>query len=134
MKQDAPLPQRSFFHRTDWLAVALLLAVSLGLWAFLFFSRSEEHLQAEIYCDNVLIETISLPAEDRRIPLPEKQLTLELKDNRIRVSETGCADKTCLRTGFIEKSGQTIVCLPNRVVVRITGGGAPEEHVDRIAG
>lgn len=133
MKQNDALSQRSFFHKTDWLAVALILAVSLGLWAVLFFPRVTQRLQVEIYCDNVLTQTIPLPAEDKLLELSDKQMTLELKDNRIRVSETDCADQSCLRMGFIERAGQTIVCLPNRVVVQITGNGEPDSRVDGIA-
>ena len=96
MKQNDALSQRSFFHKTDWLAVVLILAVSLGLWAVLFFPRVTQRLQVEIYCDNVLTQTIPLPAEDKLLELSDRQMTLELKDNRIRVSETNCADQSCL--------------------------------------
>ena len=133
MKRIDALSQRSFFHKTDWLAVVLILAVSLGLWAVLFFPRVTQRLQVEIYCDNVLTQTIPLPAEDKLLELSDRQMTLELKDNRIRVSETNCADQSCLRMGFIERAGQTIVCLPNRVVVQITGNGEPDSRVDGIA-
>lgn len=99
----------------------------------MFFPRVTQRLQVEIYCDNVLTQTIPLPAEDKLLELSDRQMTLELKDNRIRVSETNCADQSCLRMGFIERAGQTIVCLPNRVVVQITGNGEPDSRVDGIA-
>lgn len=134
MKPDTVLSKRSFFHKTDWIAVILLLAVSLGLWGFAFFSSGAEQALIEITCDNVLVERIRLPAEDRLIHLPDRKMTLELKDNHIRVKETDCSDQTCMRTGFIERSGQTIICLPNRVVVRITGTGSDREQTDAIAG
>ncbi|MGE5574203.1 MAG: NusG domain II-containing protein [Bacteroidota bacterium] len=43
-------------------------------------------------------------------------------DGRARVSDSDCPDKVCVRTGWIERPGEAIVCLPNRVVVKIQGG------------
>ena len=40
--------------------------------------------------------------------------------------EANCGDHTCIRTGAISREGETIVCLPHRMVVRVEGGeGAP---------
>lgn len=45
--------------------------------------------------------------------------TLEVKDGRIRIKSANCPDQICVRTGFISKPGETIVCLPHRLVVEI---------------
>ncbi len=34
-----------------------------------------------------------------------------------------CPDKTCVHTGKISSVGERIVCLPNKVMVEIRGGG-----------
>ncbi|MEG6567519.1 NusG domain II-containing protein [Thermoanaerobacterium saccharolyticum] len=47
---------------------------------------------------------------------------VEIKDGKVRMREANCLDQICVKTGWIEKEGQQIVCLPNRVVVRVTGG------------
>lgn len=39
------------------------------------------------------------------------------------VSETACPDRACARTGFISKAGQSIVCVPNKITLRLSGGG-----------
>lgn len=43
-------------------------------------------------------------------------------DGRARMKESDCPDKVCVRTGWIAHPGQVIVCLPNKIVVRIEGG------------
>ena len=43
------------------------------------------------------------------------------KDNAVYMSDADCPDKLCVHTGTIHKTGETIVCLPHRVVVEITG-------------
>lgn len=40
----------------------------------------------------------------------------------VRMIEANCPDKLCTHQGKIERQGPLIVCLPNRVVLRIVGG------------
>ena len=40
------------------------------------------------------------------------------------VIEANCGDHTCVHTGAISKVGETIVCLPHRLVVSVEGGGS----------
>ena len=44
---------------------------------------------------------------------------LIIKDQIAEISEASCPDKICVDHAPISESGQTIVCLPNRVVVTI---------------
>ena len=45
--------------------------------------------------------------------------TVEIKDGKVSVTDAGCPDKVCVKTGKVSEPGQTIVCLPHRVVVEI---------------
>ena len=38
------------------------------------------------------------------------------------VSESDCPNQDCVRSGVISKSGQSIVCLPARIVIELQGG------------
>ena len=50
--------------------------------------------------------------------------TLEiLGSGKARIVESTCPDKVCINMGWITRSGQVIVCLPNRIVVRIENSG-----------
>lgn len=123
-----------FFRKTDWIAVALILLFSLGFWGFWMFFHKTEQQQIEIYSDNQLIRTIPLPSEDEMILIPDKKVSLELKNNEIRFSETDCPDKTCQKAGFISQSGEATICLPNRIVVKIAGAQKSPAQPDGIAG
>ena len=46
---------------------------------------------------------------------------VEFKDGSVRIKEANCHDKVCVRTGFISNPGEMIVCLPYRVVIKISG-------------
>ena len=77
-------------------------------------------------------EIMRLPlSEDREILLGEAPDTnlLVIKDGRAAVTEASCPDKVYVHTGWIDKSGQSIVCLPHRLVVSIEGGKAAADAV-----
>lgn len=46
---------------------------------------------------------------------------LEIKDGKARITNSNCPDKICVKTGYISKAGENIICLPHRIVVEITG-------------
>jgi hypothetical protein len=47
------------------------------------------------------------------------KLTIEIKDKKVRVKESSCPNQVCVKTGWINKSGEIIVCAPNEVTFRI---------------
>ena len=62
-------------------------------------------------------------AADRRFWVDGSQhrVEIEIKNKRVRVVDSPCEKKICVRTGWIHKPYQTIICVPNRVVIRLLG-------------
>lgn len=56
---------------------------------------------------------------------------LTISAGRASVAEADCGDHTCVNTGWIDRQGEAIICLPHRLVIHIEGGGAPA--VDAVA-
>lgn len=52
----------------------------------------------------------------------------------IRVALSDCPTQDCVHTGMIYRSGQSIVCLPARIIIRLEGGGADGGGVDAVLG
>lgn len=48
--------------------------------------------------------------------------TLIIKDNSAYISEANCRDHICISQKTISNFGETIVCLPHKLVVEIKGG------------
>lgn len=44
---------------------------------------------------------------------------IEFEAGKVRVVEADCPDQICVHFGWIEYVGQTIVCLPHRLIIRI---------------
>ena len=51
-----------------------------------------------------------------------------------RVVEADCPTQDCVHTGTVTYSGQSIVCLPARIVIRLEGGAAPADVPDAVLG
>lgn len=45
--------------------------------------------------------------------------TVVIKDGVVYISEASCKNQICVNTGKISKKGESIVCLPNKVIVEI---------------
>lgn len=58
--------------------------------------------------------------------------TVTVDYGKVAVTHSDCPTQDCVHTGWISYTGQTIVCLPNGVEVRLTGGGA-EPEIDGVS-
>lgn len=61
--------------------------------------------------------------------------TIGYENGRIFIHEANCPDQICVKSGKIHSPGQTIVCLPHKVVVRISGKKEDnrDDNIDDIA-
>lgn len=55
----------------------------------------------------------------------------EVKNGNIRITKVSCPDKICEKTGYIGSSGQSIICVPNKITVAVVGS---DESVDVMVG
>lgn len=54
---------------------------------------------------------------------------IELFSDGVRVVESDCPDQTDVLQGKITKTNEVIVCLPHRLVIRMTGGNSGADAV-----
>jgi len=61
--------------------------------------------------------------EDQTIQVPGAlgETTVHVQAGGVRVIASPCPGKDCMHSGKIRRSGQMIVCVPNRVVISIQG-------------
>lgn len=60
---------------------------------------------------------------------------LVIKDGEAYLTEASCPDLLCVHMGKISSEGQSIICLPNRVVVEIKDGNEDAQNeIDAIVG
>ena len=99
-------------------ALALLVA---GSAAFLLLRPKGEGHMARITLDGKVVEepyTLTLEGPGGF------SNTITVEKGRICVSQAGCPDQICVHQGYISDSTTPIVCLPNKLIIEITGGGS----------
>ena len=52
----------------------------------------------------------------------------------LRVAHADCPTQDCVRTGIIVRSGQSVICLPARIIIRLEGGAADGGGPDLVIG
>jgi hypothetical protein len=68
------------------------------------------------------VTEISLDADGRHpVSGPLGTAFLVVEEGRAHLENAPCPLKICEAMGSIERSGQVIVCLPNRIVVKVSG-------------
>lgn len=108
-------------------AVVLLLAAVLAgsFWLWKNHAPANGAVEVVIEVNGQTTEQFLLssltPGEYRRIQGMLGYSLLEGGDNKVRMVESPCPDKICMGMGWISHPGESIVCIPNRVVVRIVG-------------
>lgn len=110
----------SFFRAKDIIVIGALLILALILYIGIKYT-SREGSAAEILLNNSVIKTLDLSEDTVYSPEAFPHVVFEVKEGAVRFRKSDCPDKICVNTGFISKEGQTAVCLPNRLVLRITG-------------
>ena len=110
------------------LLFAAVLALCAGLSLLLL--RGSGSTRAEIWSEGQLLRTVDLRRDQTfTVETGLGTNTVEVRGGTIRVTEADCPDQICVRRGACS-GGAPVVCLPHRLVIRFTGGGA----VDAAAG
>lgn len=108
----------------DFVVFGLILVLAFAA-AAPFFLNASDVVYVEISKDGQLIERHKLEEgyrDTRRIRTESGgENTVEIDGVRVRMLESDCRDQVCVETGWLTRAGQSAVCVPNRVVVRLTG-------------
>lgn len=112
------------FRPGDFAVCALVLLLAAAVAApFLFVPQGALYL--EVRQDQQLVRRVRLADGMQETFTVEGRAgghnTIEIDGRRVRIREADCHDQVCVRTGWLTRAGQSAVCLPNRLVVKLTG-------------
>ena len=116
------------FGKNDriFLGTVLLVLVIGCIW-FYFFS-GEKGAVAEVTVDGQFYGAYSLMKDQTIEIMVNEKVTnvLKIQDGKADMIEADCPDLLCVHQRAISNQNETIVCLPNKVVVEIVGGTKAE--------
>lgn len=125
-------PSRDKKNINDILLIGGVIIVVIAL----LIVRNMDRKNAAMVCitDSEGLQSCFSLTEDRIFTVETGLGTnvIEIKDGKVSVSDADCPDKLCAKQGAISKAGESIVCLPHKLVVRITGDEAAESTYDAV--
>lgn len=103
----------------DIVLICILLVLVLSVFLIVELTR-REGAYVVVSVDGGEVCRYSL-SEDGEFLLNGGTNTLVISGGEAYISEADCPDGLCVSQGRISRTGQTVVCLPNRVMLRIVG-------------
>lgn len=108
--------------KRDIVLIILVLICIVASFVANSLLNSSKSAKVVIYLDNKLYKELPID-EEKTIEIKKNGVLnkIHIHDNGVEMEEANCPDKVCVNTGFIDKSGQSIVCLPHKINVKIVG-------------
>lgn len=104
--------------KTDWILIPLILIISL----LPLFSSQEDSSVVVIRAGGKTYRYSVNQNQQAAIPGPLGDTVVEIKEGKVRILSSPCPNHTCMR-GSISRYPESLVCLPNDVIVQIEGEG-----------
>lgn len=108
-------------NKKDKILIVSLLIISLFSILILNLNKKESS-KAYVYHDNKLLKEIDLNINKTYTFNGDKgKVIVTVKDKKIKVDKETSEYHLCSKMGYISKSHETIICLPNKIVIEIDG-------------
>ena len=115
--------------KNDFLLIGLILLIAVSVMGYHYLKEDTGMGKAVIRVDGELYGEYDL-SKDQTIDIQGTN-TLEIHDGKARMSSADCPDKLCVHQKAVSRDGESIICLPNKVVVSIEGG--EDREMDAVA-
>ena len=112
-----------YFTKGDIILVAALFFLSLASAAGIkTLYGGGKHVVVEVDGNHVLELSLNENVT-KTVTGPLGETVIAIENGKVRVAESACPYHYCVRMGGISQRGEVIICVPNRVMVKIEGGG-----------
>lgn len=109
-------------NKSDSILIFSIILVSLILWLLLSNISQGEVTKAYVYYNSKLIKTIDLTKNELleyKVDGYNGEVLIETKLNQIRVKKEMSPHHLCSKQGWVSTTLETIVCLPNKIVIKL---------------
>lgn len=120
--------------KRDIILVLSMVIIAAAAFLIINFAVKKDGSYAVIKVDGKVIKTQDLNSGETTIEVNGYQGGVNkvvINDGKVSMTEADCPDELCVKTGKISRVGETIVCLPHRVVVEIKGS-QDDDFIDSV--
>lgn len=110
----------------SYIVILIVIAVALFVSSFFIFSQGVGEIAVITYNKEQIMEVDLLKNQEITLlksdyPLLLADMVIEVKDGKIRVKEELSPYHYCSQVGFISNPQQSIICIPNKIMITIQG-------------
>lgn len=106
------------FKKKDILLVVVILVVA-GLAFLLHEVIGAKGANCVTVKVNGVLEGVYSLAQDQEIEINDGSNILVIKNGKADMIEADCPDKLCVKQKAVSKNHESIICLPNKVIVEV---------------
>lgn len=116
-----------------YLAAAIIVFIAALFAVFSIVKGKSEGNKVIITIAGETYGTYSLNT-DETIEIVNKngRNTVVIENNQVKMNDADCPDQYCVSSGTISKNGETIVCLPHKLVVEVSVGESSDQEIDAV--
>ena len=118
----------------DALVVLAVLLLAGALGARVWFAPAQNGAEIVVSVGGAEVEHLPLAPAERSYTNRGYTVHLVVDNSGAWIDDADCPTQDCVRTGKIARAGQSVVCLPARIVVTIEGAAQNTASYDAIAG
>ena len=118
--------QSPLFKKSELIISIALYIILIGAIVFML-TGSKNGETVRVYSDGELVWENALDHDD--VFVIEGKCTVIVSEGYVYVCDSTCANKLCEKCGKIRRVDQSIICIPNNVIVRISGEGGEVDAV-----
>lgn len=109
------------FGKNDCIFISILLVLCIGVCVAIYKGGAVEGSMVTITVDGETYGTYSL-FEEQTITIGEGDNLniIEIKDGKATMIDASCPDQLCMDQNSISHDKESIICLPNKVVVTVS--------------
>jgi len=106
--------------KRDIILIIIIVAIIGQLLFINKFMALKNADKVVIYFNNKLYRECSINDEETiNIKSAGIDNVISIHDGGVEMTHANCPDKVCVKTGFISKPGQSIVCIPHKINIKI---------------
>ncbi len=120
------------FCRGDWAAIGLVLLMIAGIFAHFLLGEPAQGGVVQVVLEGMVVREEPLETDCEFSVSGEYTNVVSIAHGRVAITESDCPGGDCMHSAPISAAGRSIVCLPNRLELRIVG--AKNSEVDMIVG
>lgn len=108
-------------NKNDFKLIIILVVIIIISFSFLLFKSNNEKNALVYYEDKLVLKIdLSLTGEHTyKVDGYNGEIVIKTLDNKIKVESENSPNHICSKQGWIRNSYEVLVCLPNKVVVKI---------------